>query len=335
MAKFLFVIFTAFVALVSGLPTLWSSFTAPAKFKNPGILVALPPQDFQALGSQKVQIQFGPFAVGNEAANGQNVQDLQDATRPCTGLCYIYRHRAFLNYVNGSEANINGGSVLKRSFISTTARQDSVCAENNELAFLSANERLPYDLGVNGTSKVGYLLPDATMNVYAEVVNYNPDAQEYFLVLEFEFVPGTAAGFQHLTPYYLDSSGPCGPSMLTAPPNTTIFDTIMPGTFSLPKSGYVYAVGGHVEDGGTSLELLSNGATLCEAQASYGGSASYVDWTGTPRVSSMTTCFDVGNQTAGDQWSVTGHYDLTQHPVLPLGSNPAPVVAAFEAFVLH
>lgn len=187
---------------------------------------------------------------------------------------------------------------------------------------------------LHSTMKMGYLLPDAPMNVHAEFVNYNAAAEDYYLTLEFEFVPGTAKGFQHLTPYYLDSSGVCGPSLLTVSTNTT-FDTIMPGTFSLPKSGILYAVGGHVEDGGTSVKLVSNGATLCESQAAYGGSPSYVDWTGTPRVSSMSVCFDVGDQTAGDQWSVTGHYDLTQHPALPFGSNPAPVVAAFEAFVLH
>lgn len=182
--------------------------------------------------------------------------------------------------------------------------------------------------------KVGYLLPDATMNVYAEVVNYNAAAEDYYLTLEFEFVPGTTEGFQHLTPYYLDSSGVCGPSLLTAPTNTT-FDTVMPGTFALPRSGYLYALGGHLEDGGTALTLLSNGAALCECDASYGTAPSYVDWAGTPRLSAMSLCRDVGNQTAGDQWSVTGHYDLTQHPALGFGSNPAPVVAAFEAFVLH
>lgn len=150
MAKLLFFVLAVFMALVSGFPDFKGLFTAPAKLTRPGNLVTLPPQDFQALGSQKVQIQFGPFTVGNEAANGQNVQDLQDATRPCFGSCYIYRHRAFLTYTNGTEANINSGSMLRRSFISTTSRIDSVCTQMNELVFISANEKLPYDLGVNG-----------------------------------------------------------------------------------------------------------------------------------------------------------------------------------------
>ncbi|KAK8018155.1 hypothetical protein PG991_007345 [Apiospora marii] len=334
MAKLLFCALAVVMTLVSGLPAFKGSSTAPARFASPGNLFPLPPQDFQTLGSQRVQVQFGPFTVGNEAINGQSVQNLQDATRPCVGSCYIYRHRAFLTYTNGAEANVNSGSMLKRSFISTTARTDSVCNQVNEQAFFSANERLPYDLGVNGTVKVGYLLPDAPMSIYAEVLNYNDADEDYFLTFEFEFVPGTVEGFQHLTPYYLDSSGVCGPSLLTAPNNAT-FDTVMPGTFTFPQSGYVYAVGGHLEDGGVSLELLSNGAALCEADASYGGSPAYVDWSGTPRLSSMSVCYGVGNQTAGDQWSVTGHYDLTQHPALPFGINPAPVVAAFEAFVLH
>lgn len=150
MAKLLFCILVAFMALVSGLPVLKGSSTAPARYANPGIVTSFPPQDFQALGSQKVQVQFGPYGVGNQASTGQVVLDLQDATRPCTGSCYIYRHRAFLLYANGTEANVNSGSLLKRSFISTTARTDSVCNQLYEQAFLSANERLPYDLGIDG-----------------------------------------------------------------------------------------------------------------------------------------------------------------------------------------
>ena len=172
------------------------------------------------------------------------------------------------------------------------------------------------------------------MNVYAEIVNYNVANEQYNLVLEFEFVPGNTPGFQHLTPYYLDSSGICGPGLLKAPTPTT-FDTTMPSAFTLPKSGYVYAVGGHLEDGGITGTLTSNGAALCSSRATYGGSAQYIDWTGTPRVSSMDVCRAVGNATAGDQWSVTGHYDLTQHPALPIGANSAPVIAAFVAFILH
>ncbi|KAK7943128.1 uncharacterized protein PG986_012241 [Apiospora aurea] len=166
---------------------------------------------------------------------------------------------------------------------------------------------------------LGYLLPDASMDIYAEILNYNAADEQYNLIMEFEFVPSTAAGFQHLTPT----------------PNTTIFDTTMPAPYALPKSGLLWAVGGHLEDGGATLQLTGNGVPLCTSQAGYGDTPSYVDWNGTPRISSMGVCFDIGNQTVGDQWSVTGHYDLTQHPVLLFGNNPAPVVAAIEAFVLH
>ncbi|KAK8044985.1 hypothetical protein PG993_005009 [Apiospora rasikravindrae] len=335
MAKLLFLLLAAFMALVSGLPALQNPLAAPVKVASPGVVTPLPPQYFQSFGSQKVQITFGPFTVGNESPNGIYVKELPDATKPCTGSCYIYTHRAVLTYVNGTEAHINTGSMLKRSFISTNGRKDSVCTSQNEIAFLSANERLTYDLSRNGTATLGYLLPDASMDIYTEILNYNAAAEQYNLVLEFEFVPSTAAGFRHLTPYYLDSSGVCGPGMLTAPPNTPIFDTTMPGTYALPKSGLVWAVGGHLEDGGINLQLTGNGATLCASKAGYGETPSYVDFAGTPRISSMGLCFDVGNQTAGDQWSITGHYDLTQHPALPFGNNPAPVVAAIEAFVLH
>ncbi|KAK8069396.1 hypothetical protein PG994_006012 [Apiospora phragmitis] len=333
MAMLLFLLIAAFMALVAGIPDLKDPSAAPVKVTSPGQVTYFPPQNFQSLGSQKVQIQFGPFTVGNQSPGGVFALDLKDATRPCSGSCYIYKHRVFLTYTNGQEAHINTGAKLQRSFISTTARKDSVCTSQNELAFLSANERLPYDLGRNGTQKQGYLLPDASMDVYAEILNYNTVAEQYNLIMEWETINSTA-DFQHLTPYYLDSSGVCGPGLLTAPTNTT-FDTTMPSPYTLPKSGFVSAVGGHLEDGGITNTLTSNGATLCASQASYGGSAHYIDQNGTPRISSMGLCLDVGNQTAGDQWYVTGHYDLTQHPAMPAGSNPAPVVAAILVFMKH
>ncbi|KAK8120146.1 hypothetical protein PG999_004266 [Apiospora kogelbergensis] len=324
------------MGLALGLPVLEARSAAPIKVTSPGTVTPFPPQNFQNYGSQKVQVEYGPFTVSSQAKSpsGYSVQSLPDAQRPCTGSCYIYRQRVFLTYTNGTAAYINSGAKLLRSYISTTARMDSVCPQLYEQSFISADERLPYDLGANGTQTVGYLLPDAPMNVYAEMINYNTADEQYNLTLEFEFVPGTAPGFHHLTPYYLESSGICGSGLLTAPTPTT-FNTTMPSPFTLTKPGYVYSVGGHLENGGITGALTSNGAAICSAQASYGGSVQYIDWTGTPRLSSMGVCRAVGNVTAGDQWSVTGHYDLTQHPALPIGSNNAPVIAAFVAFVDH
>ncbi|KAK7943127.1 uncharacterized protein PG986_012240 [Apiospora aurea] len=150
MAKLRFLLLAAFMALVSGIPALRNPFAAPKKVTSPGVVTPFPPQYFQSYGSQKVQITFGPFTVGNEAVSGKYTKELPDATKPCTGSCYIYSHRAVLTYLNGTEAHVNTRSMLKRSFISTNGRMDSVCPYDNEVAFISANERLEYNLSRNG-----------------------------------------------------------------------------------------------------------------------------------------------------------------------------------------
>lgn len=148
-------------------------------------------------------------------------------------------------------------------------------------------------------------------------------------------------------PIWLDIDGLCGSftngSEVAVPPNTEVFSYSMPvawkpdaGVNGTIKNYEVLVTASHLHDGAVQLDIAKNGKTLCEGVATYGGSPEYIsqvpgpDMPGMPgmsmsmsmgpvpltHISAIAMCYGVGATSSNDQWSVTAHYNLTEHPGL-------------------
>lgn len=139
-----------------------------------------------------------------------------------------------------------------------------------------------------------------------ELMNMYDHSQEVVVSTIWDFVPSDASAFAEAVPFWLDIGGcdsseqpamAAGEFSYASPENTTHFN------------GKVAAIGGHLHDGGTHLEILKNGKPICNTQAAYKGD----------HISQMSTCSDATPVAPGDRWSLSAHYDTSEH--VPMANN--------------
>jgi hypothetical protein len=76
--------------------------------------------------------------------------------------------------------------------------------------------------------------------------------------------------------------------------------------------------GGHLHDGGDSVNLYVNGKKECVSKAGYGGPGAIRvgnDGRKWETISSMTQCLTPIRVKKGDQVEVEAHYDINAHPL--------------------
>ena len=157
-----------------------------------------------------------------------------------------------------------------------------------------------------------------------ELMNETEDPRDAVVTMTYEYIEGSPQDFYKLTPVWLDIDS-CGNSERPAFPNTT-FNYTMDPPWTANFSGKLVALGGHLHDGGTHLDITKNNVTVCDSVATYGGSAGYVE-TSMPagmtmnasmgmdmvHISSMSGCTNDGMVNVGDEWSVTAFYNTSEY----------------------
>jgi hypothetical protein len=74
---------------------------------------------------------------------------------------------------------------------------------------------------------------------------------------------------------------------------------------------------GHLHDGGTGIEVMVNGKTICESAANYGGpgfEGKNPDGTKWSTINQMTVCSQPINLVKGDKLYFQANYDLEKYP---------------------
>jgi len=164
------------------------------------------------------------------------------------------------------------------------------------------------------------------------LMNENPGTTEMVLTMEYEYIQGTPAGFQHVVPLWLDIGG-CGDSNLPLK-NPGFSSYTMPAPFKANLTGTIVAAGGHIHDAGLSIKLIKNNGTVCESTGIYSPpSSSGHGHMGSDRLMSMSLCPEIQLK-AGDQLDLFTTYDTTKHGAMKDGNGAySPIMGIIMAYV--
>ncbi|KAK4166449.1 hypothetical protein QBC43DRAFT_18303 [Cladorrhinum sp. PSN259] len=328
---------------------------------------ALPPRFFSSLNPERYKVGYGPLTIsahnnnssyGQQRTQGKNYFYFNSAP-PCTD-CFITNIQADLEYITnggisstvgtnvdtgGGRGGRGGGYYLHHLVVGNLERDSVTCPLNFEPILVSGSERRSEaQLSVNGSLRAGYYIGETGLLVFSAEVdtdlmipgeNHGRDDDDALLLLltvDWEWVPASSAeGFGKLTPVWFDIDGVCSlrggevPVSMERPEVGLKMDPVWRADFA----GDLVWIGGHLDDGGETLEVTRNGTVVCEMRAGYegaegslevgsgrGNDGSYGPGVVEPakeHLSSMSSCALLGRMEVGDEWGLTANYNLTKH----------------------
>lgn len=255
-----------------------------------------------------------------------------NATKPCDECILKYAH-AELYFTDEDEtpANLDNGVWLHHMTLSAEGPEDRVdlfcpAYQDGERFLVVHNDRNATTYGLSGADPtVGFpVRKDDKWTMILELKNEKNIEQEVYYDLIFEFIPGPAPkeGFTEVKGVWMDAQK-CGSktgSEIYPPADEDVF-TLESKKWVSPYNGRWISSVGHMHEGATCLELLSNGEPLCESHAVYGDDPAYkptpeslaLGVMDLPHVTHYTSCLDFGKLSKGDEIELKAHYNFTKH----------------------
>jgi len=255
--------------------------------------------------------------------------------KPCAP-CGLVSAQAGLEYANGTVADNSNGAWLHHIVLLTggSGHSDGTCPGQGvgaigERTFSSGNERTLTAFGDILTNKVKAVFPLAPSDVFSaqlELMNLNTVVKNVYLTIDFEWIPGSPAGFKRSRAMWLDVTN-CGISSVN-PPRGKMNFKLSSKKWTVGYSGQMLGVGGHLHDGGTSLKIYKNTQVVCDSIADYarGGGHSHGRRTalqrrqgaspssdGKEHIQKMSTCSMMGAVNPTDQIWIDADYDFNKH----------------------
>jgi hypothetical protein len=255
-------------------------------------------------GTIRKKIRYGPYRLPkisednwqkqNSSLGGMADEYHYNITKPCVD-CYVASISADIEYFDGAKVPSSKAWLHHSALISQGEKVvDPVCGETDtETLFSSGNERATTRYFADGSPiKAGFRIrPEDTITSVGLYKSEVDEDQDIWLSLSWEyFDTATNPGFRdsHVIwmstlqglgcksdkSYTRNAQGiplnPFGETNLTAagvPKKQTFAEHSLPWTS--PVNGIIMGMGGHLHDGGTSLEFFGNDKRLCEIKASY------------------------------------------------------------------
>jgi len=266
--------------------------------------------------------------------------------KPCAGDCTILRQVGGLEYLNGTDANIDTGMWLHHMvhFNKGPGRWDPVAygvpgclpflgvsggsAKTTERYFVTGNERTVFNYYAPETGvKSGYALRTADLFTYLiELMNMNMDAQTVYVTMTYDVIEGKLpANWLTTKSLYLDVAS-CGTSeyMPKANQQNNQF-SITSKPWKPNVEGKIVFGLGHLHDGGVAIDIKAGpNEVLCKSNAAYSENPKYVfrgtnmgkDKVAKDHISSMHDCvakdFKVKEVKKSQTWTTTGFYDFAK-----------------------
>ncbi|KAF2396917.1 hypothetical protein EJ06DRAFT_178100 [Trichodelitschia bisporula] len=252
-------------------------------------------------GAVKRKVRYGPIRLPptsepNLESMIMKVQGMgygfkMNARKPCDDDCTILALQATLEFADGSPAENDKGAWFHHSTLISAgpnARTITcgwpVPVEN---LFMSGNEKssVIFSLPANETGvRSGYHIgPYETFVLHAKLMNLEDAEKFVWITISYDVLPGDLKKeikvgrmlWQSLdtsdTSMCTGAVNPFGPLNVTAmmqPIRRRFSEHTIPWT--APNDGTILLTGGHMHDGGISVDTVHNGQTICESVAQYG-----------------------------------------------------------------
>jgi hypothetical protein len=322
---------------------LQSSMTQPLLNAFIGVFPAMPmtkkdlnkPSTFKRPGAKKANLWFGPFEIVDAATRKKTPNKNIIAMDP-GGTTFMNKAIGFpsditlldavvhLVYEDGSPASVANGIYNHHiAFQDTTKKPPAMVACPGQAAKNSVPTSVFVATGEDGNSyhyapdipdfNSGYYIgPNDGIGVFAEIVNYTNQTKKIFASVEYNYVPGK--------PKY-DVSGATlsvtqcdGANVGIHPPKGQKVFEVNSKDMKVEMDGYIFAVRGHLHDGGDYVGISVNNKSMCQSKAIYGGATGTAQEGNWQTVSDMSVCKEPFPVKKGDTLKVTAKYDLQAHP---------------------
>ena len=294
------------------------------------------PSSSKRPGAKSADLWFGPFEIV-DAATRKTTKNPNPIAMDPGGTSFTNKITSFprditlldatvkLVYEDGSPASVANGIYNHHiAFQDTAKKPPAMAACPGKPAKLSVPISVFVASGEDGNSynyaprlpdfNSGYYIgPKDGIAVMAEIINYSNKTRKIFANVKYNYVPGK--------PKYDVSSVTLSVTQCEANANVGIKPEKGQKVFSMASKnmtiqmdGYIFAVRGHLHDGGDHVEMTVNGKSVCQSKAIYGGASGTAaggNWT---TVSDMSTCNDPIAVKKGDQLAISAKYDLQAHP---------------------
>lgn len=190
----------------------------------------------------------------------------------------------------------------------------------------------------NGEFPSGYYLPkNSRVMITGDVVNYKDETQEIYSLTDIQYIEGQPKALMQAANQIWDLGRCSGDSEMTGalrPPPGQKKWSIQSSPMKIVQDGYILAfrklsirsalvfitshelLGGHLHDGGVSLDAELNGKQICSSQAIYNGAPLNKDKPEEKSVNEMAYCYpaDPIKVSVGDTIMLKAHYDFEAHP---------------------
>jgi hypothetical protein len=116
---------------------------------------------------------------------------------------------------------------------------------------------------------VGYpVYPKDRFGLITDLMNMNPGAKTVYMTMYYDFLDGHPSHFQEVKPVWFDVAQ-CGISEVSGRTPGAKFEIRAPA-WTANFDGEVHVAGGHLHDGGTAIDLITEGKTVCKSTPTYG-----------------------------------------------------------------
>jgi hypothetical protein len=247
--------------------------------------------------------------------------------------CTVVQGSAFVAKEDGSRVDVAEGAYLHHLLI-INVNKPRRSFYNCEVGDAPPIKGVPssYFLGSGvDNSEYYFTTPDGSYNsgyyigvadqfvMQAEIVNYNPKPQKWYIAADIEYTPGKPAGAEDVSVTDFNVVGCSGfiDAGYYAPDGAAQWNKTSP-KFILSQDGTILRALGHLHDGGTNVQLLVNGKVVCDSKATYGGAQGTLvndDGSTWESISSMSSCHDPVPVKKGDVMTIVSAYDTDLHPL--------------------
>jgi len=193
---------------------------------------------------------------------------------------------AGLEYPDGRDANTDTGLWLHHMVLFNIGKGawDATCTAfglphmivgtlpaSSERIFSSGNERTTvfFNPTFTNTNNMGYpVYPRDRFGLITDLMNMNPGGKTVYLTMYYDYVEGHPSNFQEVKPVWFDVAQ-CGISEVNGRAAGSKF-SIRATPWRANFNGEVLQAGGHLHDGGTAVDLIVDGKTVCTSTPTYG-----------------------------------------------------------------